>query len=146
MPKLAFPVLPDGLLVDTVIGVDGDTTAAQIAAGQRVTRPILARGEIDTGTNMTAVSRAILRQLGIPAQYRTTTQTASGQVAADVYEVSVGIRSFANPAGTELVEAKLPVMALTTALPQIEVLIGLDLLLGCKFLLDGPARQFTLEW
>ena len=28
----------------------------------------------------------------------------------------------------------------------VDVLIGLDFLLGCKFLLDGPARQFSLEW
>ena len=33
MPKVVFPVLPDGLLVDVVIGLDGDTIAAQIAAG-----------------------------------------------------------------------------------------------------------------
>ena len=32
MPKVVFPVLPDGLLVDVVIDLDGDTIAAQIAA------------------------------------------------------------------------------------------------------------------
>ncbi len=37
-------------------------------------------------------------------------------------------------------------MELTTPLPVVEVLIGLDILLGCKFLLDGPARQFSLEF
>ena len=37
MPTLDFSVLPDGLLVDAVIGLDGDTIAAQIAAGQPIT-------------------------------------------------------------------------------------------------------------
>ena len=36
---------------------------------------------------------------------------------------------------------------LVTALPQaIEVLIGLDVLRGCKFMLDGPANKFSLEF
>jgi hypothetical protein len=63
MPKIAFPVLPDGLLVDALIGLDGATTAAHIAAGQPVPAPLFARGEIDTGSNVTAVSAAILRCL-----------------------------------------------------------------------------------
>jgi hypothetical protein len=29
---------------------------------------------------------------------------------------------------------------------QIQVLIGLDILLGCKFLLDVVAGTFSLEW
>jgi hypothetical protein len=146
MPKLTFPVLPDGLLVDVVIGLDGGTTAAQLAAGQPITRPMLACGEIDTGSSMTAVSAAILRQLGVPLQYQASTQTAAGPLAVNVFNVSVGIRKLADPAGPELVEANLLVMELTTALPQIDVLIGLDLLLGYRFLLHGPARQFALKF
>jgi hypothetical protein len=36
-------------------------------------------------------------------------------------------------------------MELTTPLPHVEVHIGLDFLLGCKFVLDAPARCFSLE-
>ena len=36
-------------------------------------------------------------------------------------------------------------MELLTPLAKVEVLVGLDFLLGCKFLLDGPARHFSLE-
>jgi hypothetical protein len=142
---LVFPVVPDGLLVDVLIGLDGDTTLAQLAAGQPITAPIRARGEIDTGSNSTAVSATILQRLGIPIQYQTTTQTASGSLAVNVYKVSVGVRDWADPAGLELVEPTLSVMALATPLPTAEVLIGLDFLRGCKFLLDGPARWFSLE-
>jgi hypothetical protein len=145
MPKLVFSVLPDGLVVDVVVGLDGDTVAAQVAAGQPVAAPVLAIGEIDTGSNITAVSSAILRRLGVPVQHQTTTLTPAGLLAVNVFEVSVGIRNLADPSGGQLVEPKLAVMELTTVLPQTEVLIGLDFLLGCKFLLDGPSRQFSLE-
>ena len=95
---------------------------------------------------MTAVSAAILQRLGVPVQFRATTQTAAGQLAVDVFKVSVGIRDLADPTATELVESNLPVMELTTAYRKIEVLIGLDILLGYRFLLEGPARQFSLEF
>ena len=95
---------------------------------------------------MTAVSAAILQRLGVPVQYQGTTHTPGGPLAVNVFEVSVGVRNLADPTGAELVEAKLPVMELTTALPQIKVLIGLDVLLRCRFMLDGPVRQFSLEF
>ena len=145
MPRLDFPVLADGLLVDVLIGLDGETTAALFAAGQPIAGPIHARGELDTGSNVTAVSAAILQRLGVPLQYQTTTQTAGGLVAANVFEVSVGIRDFADPTGPELLESTLLVMELTASLGPVEVLIGLNFLLACRFLLDGPARRFSLE-
>ena len=40
MPRLDFPVSAEGLLVDVVIGLDGDTTVAQIAAGSQSPAPI----------------------------------------------------------------------------------------------------------
>jgi hypothetical protein len=138
-------VLADGLLVDAVIGLDGATTAAHLAAGRPMPAPVRARAEIDTGSNITAVSATILQRLGVPVQYQSTTQTASGRLAVNVFEVSVGVRNDADPTGSELVEPTLAVMELTISLPAIDVLIGLDFLLGCRFLLDGPARQFSLE-
>jgi hypothetical protein len=145
MAKLVFPVLPDGLRVDVLIGLDGATTVAQLAAGQPITAPIRARGEIDTGSNMTAVSAAIRQRLGVPILYQATTQTASGSLAVNVFEVSVGVHDSCDPASPELVESTLSVMELTTRLAGVEVLIGLDFLLGCKLVLDGPVRQFSLE-
>jgi hypothetical protein len=145
MTKLVFPFLPDGLAVDVVIGLDGATLAAQVASGQAMTPPILTRGEIDTGSNITAVSTAILQRLGLSALYQRTTQTPAGPLAVDVFKVSVGIRNLATPTIPELVEPNLLVMELPTVLPDVEVLIGLNFLLGCKFYLDGLARWFSLE-
>jgi hypothetical protein len=145
MPKLIFPVLPDGLHVDVVIGLDGVTTAAALASGQPITAPILTRAEIDTGSNISAVNAAILRRLGIPIQFSSTTLTPGGSMAVDVFRVSMGVRNLADPVSSEITETGLLVMELTTPLPNVDALIGLDFLLGCRFLLDGPARQFSLE-
>jgi hypothetical protein len=138
-------VLAEGLLVDVMIGLDGDTTAAQFTSGQPLTAPVQARGEIDTGSNVTAVSTAILQRLAIPLQHQTTTQTASGSLSVNVAKVSVGVRDSRDPTSPELVEPTLYVMEWMTPPANVEVLIGLDFLLGCKLILDGPARQFSLE-
>jgi hypothetical protein len=144
MAQLVFPVLPDGLLVDVMVGLHGAALAAQVAAGA-VTPPVAARGEIDTGSNITAVSPAVLRALGVPLLYQRSTRTAAGLVTVDVFKVSVGVRNAATPAVPELIEPDLHVMELPAALPQIDVLIGLDFLLGCRFALDGPAGLFSLD-
>jgi hypothetical protein len=35
---------------------------------------------------------------------------------------------------------------LPTVLPNLDVLVGLDVLLECKLILEGPVRKFTLEF
>jgi hypothetical protein len=64
----------------------------------------------------------------------------------NIYKVSLGITDPTQPVRTWLTQPDLEVTELTTALPDTDVLIGLDVLLDCKLLLDGPARQFTLEF
>jgi hypothetical protein len=60
--------------------------------------------------------------------------------------VSVGVRDFRDPMSPELVEPVLSVMELTASLPgNVEALIGLDFLRGCRLVLEGPARRFSLE-
>jgi hypothetical protein len=147
MARLVFPVLADGLLVDVLIGLRAASMATQLAAGQPITAPVRARGAIDTGTDITIVSAAIPRRLGVPASIQGSTQTVAGPLSAPLFRLSVGVTDFRIPHAPELVEADLLVMGLVTTLPQqIEVLVGLDVLLGCRFVLDGPAGQFSLEF
>jgi hypothetical protein len=145
MASLKFSVQPHGLLCDVMIGLDGKTTAALIAAQQVIPAPVLCRGLIDTGTDVTCVASRILRQLGlnIPA-VRTTTQTAVGGTAANLFEASVNVLDVANPSGPKLVSPDMLVMEIPAPLANFEVLIGLDILLTAQLHLDGPAREFTL--
>jgi hypothetical protein len=60
--------------------------------------------------------------------------------------VSVSITDFGTPGAPLFVQPTLLVMELPLALANVDVLIGMDILLGCRMLLDGPARQFTLDF
>lgn len=74
MPKLTFPIRPDGLVCDVLIGLDGKTTTKLVAARQAILPPIPCRGLIDTGTDVTSVASTVLRRLGLntPTVHATT--------------------------------------------------------------------------
>ena len=96
MPHITFPIDPAGLLLNVMVGLDGGRTASLVAAGQAVPRPLLLRGEIDNGSNITCVAARVLQQFGLPRRYSTTTTTPAGTFHANVFEVSFSI----TPQGT----------------------------------------------
>jgi hypothetical protein len=147
MPKLTYPVQPDGLICDVLVGLDGKTTTTLVATGQPIHPPILCRGLIDTGTDITSIASAVLRRLGLNTpSVQMTTQTVSGPAHVDLFEVSVNVLDLGNPSGPKLVLPTLRIMELPTVLPNLDVLIGLDILLTLRLLLDGPGRQFLLDF
>ena len=118
MPQLVFSIDPHGLLIDVMVGLRGSALANQLASGQPMTSPLRARGLIDTGTDVTAISAALLQRLGLAPSFQNITQTASGRLSVQMFVVSFGITDFADPAASELVEADLTVMELVTGLFQ----------------------------
>lgn len=116
------------------------------SAGKPILPPSRGRGAIDTGSDIVAVSTPILQPLGVPVYRQASTRTVAGAVTVDLYKVSVGVTIFADLNAPELPEPNLIVMALPTALPKIEVLLGLDLLMSCKLILDGPGKLYALDF
>jgi hypothetical protein len=109
--------------------------------------PVRARGLIDTGTDATCVDRAILHRLGpFTPILQTTSQTAGGIVQANLFEVSLRVIDVGNPSAPSLVLPNLLVIEMPSSLPNIDVLIGLDVLLTARLLLDGPNRTITLDF
>jgi hypothetical protein len=147
MAQLSFPVTSAGLAVPVWLGLNDQTTIALITAGKQVPPPIGACGLLDTCADVTAVAPWILQQLGVPIASSSSTHTAGGQVKVNLYRISVGITDPTQPAGSPwLTHSDVLVMELPAHLPDADVLIGLDVLLTCKLMLDGPARQFTLDF
>jgi hypothetical protein len=144
MSQLTFPVSPVGLAVPVWIGLSGTVIAVRYGTGRPISPPVQARGLLDTGSDVTAVASWLLQ--GLPVATVTTTHTVAGLVKVNLYEVSLGITDPGQPGSPWLTEADLLVMELAAVLPNVDVLIGLDVLLRYKLLLEGPARQFTLEF
>jgi hypothetical protein len=144
MPKFTFPFGQNGLMVPVIVGLDGDTTTHLFTKGLPITPPVEARGNIDTGSTVTAVCPWVLQKLGIPPLHTRTTQTASGSATVRIFSVSIGIREALQPGAAEYTAPTVLVMELPNDLADEDVLIGLDVLQELNLLLEGPAKMFSL--
>lgn len=120
--------------------------ATRIGAGQSTPVPIWTTALIDTGSNISAVTADIIQKLSISPVAHTRTRTAAGPASVRVFYVSLSIPPAGNLPGPMLTRSRLLVMELTDPPPDIDVLIGLDILLDCRLLLDGPGGYFTLDF
>jgi hypothetical protein len=146
MPQLTFAIPSGELTLSVMVGHNQKALAAVIAAGQALLAPLWTKGVVDTGTNITCVTPAVLQKLGLTSTGQGSSHTAGGLAAVNLFEVSLSIPPPGNVLGPMLTRRDLIVMEVPSPIPGVEVLIGLDILLDCKMLLDGPARQFTLEF
>jgi hypothetical protein len=133
------------LKLTVIIGHNRKDLEAVLAAGQAPPAPTWTTGVVDTATNITCVTPAVLRQLELLATGQGTTHTAAGQAAVNLFEVSLSIPAPKNLPGPMFTWRDLTVMEMPSPIPGVDVLIGLDILLQCKLLLDGPGREFMLE-
>ena len=145
MPLITVLRSPDGLIVEVKIGPDSQRILSLQAAGQAVPRPLLVRAVVDTGSDISCVAASVLTQLGLsPARSATTTTTAGAQQVR-LFKVSLSIQQTGG-SGAIYAVPDLTVMELMHSLPNIEALIGLDILDECLLVVNGPAQHFTLSF
>jgi hypothetical protein len=144
MAQLTFQVAPDGLVADVLVNLDASRLIPLRSSGPAAS-PASGKGLIDTGSDISAVSLPILHQLGIPAIQRTTTRDIGGNLQVNLYRVSLHVLDTQQIGLPWLSQPSLLVMELAPGFP-FDAIIGMDVLLTCKLLLDGPARRFTLEF
>jgi hypothetical protein len=143
--QLDIPYRKDQIGFPILVGLDHSATVAAIAHGQPVTRPKLCHAVIDTGSETTAVDPSVIPALGIRSQSVASSQTASGTVWVNLYSVSVSLLPIFGLTQAVVLDTALIVSELTTSIPNIDVLFGLDLLHHCKLVIDGPKRTYTLH-
>ncbi len=97
MPRLAFPTAPGGgLIVDTRVTL-GTTAFATAMASGVVPPTIPCRGQIDTGSNTTGISAALLQAIGATPVQSKPTQGIAGTVRVRMYEGTVFVVDAARP-------------------------------------------------
>ena len=146
MAGLTFPVSQAGLELPVLVGLDGQATTTLHAAGQPIPPPILVRGLVDTGSNATSVATWILKRLGVGSGVIGSTQTAGGIVQASIHHVSIGILDPNQPGSPSFSLPTVLISELPFFLPDADVLVGLNVLLECNLMLDGPGRKFSLQF
>jgi len=146
MAQLTFPITGTDLYVDVRVNHSAPILSAIQATGFSAPSSVPARALIDTGSDLTVVAPWILQQLRIPPQLHTTqTQGIGGLLSVRLFNVSLSILDTTNAHLPWFVQPDLLVMEATSVFP-VDVLIGMDVLLGCRMILDGPARLLTLDF
>jgi hypothetical protein len=144
MPKFTYAVSQAGLEVPVLVGLDGQHTSDLVAAGKPVPAPVLVRGLLDSGSNMTAMAPWVAQKLRLASMASASTYTAGGPAAVQLFHVSITILPPSQQSGL-ITLPSVWVSELPVALPDADVLVGLNVLLQAKLWLDGPARSFSLD-
>jgi hypothetical protein len=145
MAQLTFPVVADELLVDVRINLAAPDLAVLQAANQPAPASFVARAILDTGSNATGVAASIIRHFQLLPVKHSTTRGIGGAPAVDLFRVSLSVCDAAQLHLPWFTHPDLLVMELPPGFP-VDVLIGMDVLLNCRMLLDGPGRIVTIDF
>lgn len=144
MPTLNLPISSAGLLVDVRVNLRAPALAARQTAGVPIPAFAVGRAILDTGSDISGISAATVQQLGLVSTTNTQTQGVGGPVSVSLHRVSLSVWDAAQPQLPPLVVPDLLVMEMSHI--PFDALIGLDVLLECRLHIDGPGRQFTLDY
>ena len=101
---------------------------------------------IDTGAETSLISEQHMRSLGIPPKGRREILTATsdaGATACSTYDVELKIGSYGDD---PFIMPAIEVIGRPFFNHSIDGMIGRDLLSKLVLTINGPARQFRLDW
>jgi hypothetical protein len=144
--RLTFPITRVGLTVAVLIGPDDQHMQDLSAAGVPLPAPIHGQALIDTGSDWSALSPAVLAALQIPASGNVSTHTAAGPTNVQSFTVSLTIYDPTGASTDTLFRGRWRVTGLPYQIPNVDVLLGMDLVSELILTVDGPGRQFAFEF
>lgn len=145
MAQITFPIISGELLVEVNVNLPAPELVARHAANLPAPQFVTAQGLVDTGSDISGIDSAIIQQLALTPFAQTQTQGVGGSVAVDLFHVSLSIWNAPQPHLQKFVVPDLVVMELPAGAPA-PVLIGMDVILACRMLIDGPGQTFTIDF
>jgi hypothetical protein len=145
MAQLTLPIVAGELLIDVRLNLHAPALAAFQTTQKAAPASVPAKAILDTGSNVTGVSTALIQQLSLVQTVPSKTHGIGGVVQVQMFRASLIIVDPVQPQVPWFVQPDLLVMELPPGTPA-DVLIGMDILLDFRLLMDGPNRQFTLDY
>jgi hypothetical protein len=148
MPKLTGPLTANGAVVEVLIGLCQPDVQRLRNALQPIPPPVSMPAILDTGAAVTCVDSRAFAALGLSPTgvIRVVTAATSAPLDRDQFDVGLTI---AHPSGNPLDNLVLASFTVTDSplVPTgIPALVGCDVLARCRFVYDGPAGMFSLEY
>jgi hypothetical protein len=147
MPHFTLALDPQGPVLNAVVAVSTEPSAALTAAGQSAPKPVPIRALIDTGASSTCVDPSVLTALSLtPTGIVLVNTPSTGETPhqAEQFDVAWIIPA---PVGPALIFRNIPVVASELLASQgFHALMGRDILDQCLFSYNGSTKQFTLAY
>ena len=148
MPHFTLQLSPQGPLLNAVISISKERTAALTAANQPIPNPVSIRALVDTGASTTCIDPSILQALSLTPTGNikmVTPSTGKTPVDIDQYDVSIMIPAALNQIPFHL--HTIPVACTDLVSSQgFHALIGRDILSHCLLTYNGSMAVFTLAF
>lgn len=145
MPHFTLPISHDGLTLPVIVGIGDKDRQDLESTRQPLPSAVITRGLLDQGSDITVVAPRILSILGLGSLAAATTQGVTGSAPVKLFEVGLMLHGLM-PGSPVFELPQCVVMEAPHPLPNVEVLIGLDVLRKCLLVSDGPGGQFTLAF
>jgi hypothetical protein len=145
MPFLTIPIGPEGALIDLHVALSTPRIDALKAAGMGFPPPQMACAMIDTGASITSISSRIANALGlVPTGKTTVTGATTGSVPHITNQYDVALAFLQPGVHTHVFGVTIPVIEIDLGSPNIDALLGRDLLRQCLCVYNGKKDELVL--
>jgi hypothetical protein len=148
MPILSGSIEAEGAIVDVLLGWSA-TAVRQLRSGLHpIPQPVTARALLDTGAETSCFDPVLIRALGLPwrGSAAVNVPATGGLTFSAQHDASVTVLHPSGSASDHLVIGDLLVVEVPLTALGYQALIGRDVLAKCRFLYEGPASQFELNY
>lgn len=148
MSVLTDALSPEGAMVDLRIGWSTARIKGLRARHSPIPQPVEVRAIIDTGDEVSALDTQVVRSLNLPiGGFTATNMPALGGMNITMdHDVNLTILAPNGSGQGNLLIPDLLILDLDLGAVGYQALLGRDVLVRCRFLYDGQAGQFTLEY
>lgn len=140
---------PDGATVEVAVGVGRTIRNALLAAHRPIPQPVQLTALIDTGADVSCIDSAALGQIALQrrrAFLRINAPGTAGFPYQPAYFAGITILHPSGQAAKNLVVHDILMADLPLRMLGYRLLLGRDALANCRFVYDGPALTFALEY
>src|SRR5687768_14930322 len=97
MAQLTFPIVARELLVDVRVNLHAPLLLMLQTAQQPAPPSVTVKALLDTGSNVSGVSGAVIQQLSLARYKQSNTQGIGGSIPVDLYHASLNICDATQP-------------------------------------------------